>query len=148
MLLPSIQMCNQLFNSLINQTSAWDKDGTERTDSDISKPIISLILVVFDVTCSCYWLHMLVWLVLFAVSHDVLNPEVFIFFSSSFNLVWRLFVSICLHSAILTLCLLTFAFWLSAHLSSMLSSYLSSSPIYFLYLYHPITRLHIHTRLP
>lgn len=70
-----------------------------------------------------------------------------------FNPVWRicscLFVFICLHSAILTLCLLTFAFCLPAHLSSMLSSYLSSclflTLIYFLDLYHPIINLHVHT---
>ena len=135
LLFPSIQMCNQLFKYRINQTApAGDKDVTERTDSDSSKPIIRLTSaegdVVSAVSCSCQWSHMLVWYQLpsqYLVISWTRLPSFFRRFQSSVAyLLLRLFVSICLHSAALTLCLLTFASCLSAHLSSTLSSYLPS----------------------
>lgn len=133
MLFPSVQVCNRLFNYLINQAaSAWDKDVTERTDTTNSKLIISLHVVWPDVTCSCCWLHTLVWHPgsLCCISWYLKPCSFSIFFltfqSSLAYLLLCPFVSICLHSAILTLRFLTFAFCLPAHLSSMLSSYLSA----------------------
>lgn len=129
MLSRSIHMCNQLFKYPINQTaSPWDKDVTE---SNIREPIISLTSAEGVLMFLLLVIHVSLVPTPSAVSHDILNPEVSIFFfflyfqSSLVYLLLCLFVSICLHSAVLTLCLLTFAFCLSAHLSSVLSSYLS-----------------------
>lgn len=95
----------------------------------------------------------------FAESCGVLKSQVSIFFSFFFFLWFQsslvylllcLFVSVCLHSAALTLCLLTFAFRLPAHLSRcpLTSPPVCPTPIYLLYLYHPITHLLIRTCLP
>lgn len=161
-LFTSIQMCNQLFKYLINHSaSAGDKNVTGRTDSYIRKPIISVTFtdshVVFDVACSCHWLPALVWCRSLCRVSWYLEPWSFhLFYFSSFNLVWRICSSACLSPSVCILPFLLSVYWPLLSVSLLIclpccpltSPPVCLTPIYFLYLYRPITRLHIHTCLP
>lgn len=100
-------MCNQLFKSEVTQTvSIWDKDVI-----GIYEPTAPSISVI-----SCLWLLLITFVSLvsapLAVSHDILCPELSIFFFFfSFNLVWCICSSACLSPSVCIQPLLLSVYW-------------------------------------